>query len=142
MADDAYLVLIPDARPRLGAPLAAVGRLECLDTPAVRAWLQAHDTTSDSRHVRILPPEAEASIPGQAERLPLPLTSEETETVRQACATDAIAAVETRLRDFRHTAEDRDRLVHQALATGLPVHRIAELTGLDPQMVGEIAERS
>lgn len=139
VADDAFILFLPGMRAHVGAPLAAVGSLDCLETPAVQGWLHAHDTTLKSDQVRILPPEASAAIPEEAEYLPVPLSTEETEAVRRACATDVTAGIEAQLLDFRHTAEDRDRLVRQALATGLPPHRIAELTGLDPQVVGELA---
>ncbi|WP_455362629.1 DUF6003 family protein [Streptomyces sp. SYSU K21746] len=138
MADDAFLFIADDTRPQLGAPLSAVGELECLETTAVRGWLQAHEVTPASAGVRILPPEAGAAIPDDAERLPLPLSEEETEIVRRSCVPPATAEIESELLDFRHTAEDRTGLVTRALAHGVPAHRIVELTGLDPEVVGEI----
>lgn len=77
MTDDAYLFLLDDASARLGVTPAAVGGLACMDTPAVRAWLDAQGTTATSPHLRLLPPEETAAVPEGAERLPVPLSDEE-----------------------------------------------------------------
>ncbi|MFH8370217.1 DUF6003 family protein [Streptomyces sp. NPDC018031] len=135
MADDACLIIIPDSQPAVGAPVPAVGPLECLTTPAVRAWLQAHGVSASSHRVRILPPEAGAAIPEQAERLPVPLSAAEGETVRLACLPQARAAVEGELRNLGRLAEGAEDLVVRALAHGVPAHRVVELTGLDPAAV-------
>ncbi|MFE1075359.1 DUF6003 family protein [Streptomyces sp. NPDC058737] len=139
MAETAYLFVLPDPQTRLGAPAVAVGELECMETPAVLAWLHAHDVTAGSDLLRVLPQEADGSIPEAAERLPIPLSAEEADRVRGACAPRSTAEVEAELRAFRHTNDDRERMVSQALARGVPAHRIAQLTGLDPAEVAQIA---
>ncbi|MFF3322326.1 DUF6003 family protein [Streptomyces sp. NPDC002889] len=138
MADDAYLFLLPDRHPRLGAALAAVGALECSEAPAVHGWLQAHDVSASSEHVRILPAEAEAFIPEGAERLPVPLSEEEALRVQQECAPQSITDMETELLEFRDTTQDWEALVHRALTAGIPAPRIAQLTGLAPQDIGHL----
>ncbi|MEU1015133.1 DUF6003 family protein [Streptomyces sp. NPDC005900] len=138
MADDAYLFLLPDRHPRLGAALAAVGPLECSETPAVHGWLQAHEVSASSEAVRILPAEAQALIPEEAERLPVPLSEEETLKVQQECAPPAVTELEGELLEFRETTQDWEALVHRALTAGIPAQRIAQLTGLDPQEIGRL----
>ncbi|WP_411075675.1 DUF6003 family protein [Streptomyces sp. cmx-4-7] len=134
MTDDAYLFLV-DALPGpgwQGTPVSLVGELECLQTPAVRAWLDAHETDATSAALRIAPPEQTGMIPEEAERLPVPLDGEELERVRRAGATDPVALVEEELLTYRDTEEGRDALLRKALAAGVPVHRIVELSGVDP----------
>ncbi|MEU3375173.1 DUF6003 family protein [Streptomyces sp. NPDC006711] len=138
MADDAYLFLLPDLRPRLGAALAAVGPLECVETPAVHGWLQAHDVSASSEQVRILPADAEVFIPEDAERLPVPLSEEETLRVQRECAPQSVTDVESELLEFRETTQDWEALVHRALTAGVSAPRIAQLTGLDPQDIGRL----
>jgi hypothetical protein len=138
MADDAYLFLLPDRHPRLGAALAAVGVLECAETPAVHGWLQAHGVSASSEQVRILPAEAEAFIPEEAERLPVPLGEEEALRVQQECAPQSVTDVESELLEFRETTQDWEALVHRALTAGVPAPRIVQLTGLDPQDIGRL----
>lgn len=138
MADDAYLFLLPDRHPLLGTALAAVGALECAETPAVHGWLQAHDVSPSSELVRILPAEAEAFIPEDAERLPIPLSAEEALRVQQECAPQSVTDMEGELLEFRETTQDWEALVHRALAAGIPGPRIARLTGLDPQAIGRL----
>ncbi|MFB7447632.1 DUF6003 family protein [Streptomyces sp. NPDC056194] len=86
MADDAFLFLLPERHPRLGAALAAVGDLECSETPAVHRRLQAHGVSASSEEVRILPFDAAEFIPEGAEQLPIPLHPDETARAEQACA--------------------------------------------------------
>ncbi|MEU3742093.1 MULTISPECIES: DUF6003 family protein [unclassified Streptomyces] len=138
MANDAYLFLLTDRHPRLGTALAAVGALECAQTPAVHGWLQAHDVSASSELVRILPAEAESLIPEDAERLPVPLSEEEALRVQQECAPQSVTDMEGELLDFRETTQDWEALVHRALAAGIPAPRIARLTGLDPQDIGRL----
>ncbi|MEU1072842.1 MULTISPECIES: DUF6003 family protein [unclassified Streptomyces] len=138
MADDAYLFLLPERHPRLGAALAAVGELECSQTPAVHGWLQAHGVSASSEHVRILPAGSEAFIPEEAERLPVPLSEEETVRVQQECAPQSVTELETELLEFRETTEDWEALVHRALTAGVPASRIAQLTGLDPRDIAHL----
>jgi hypothetical protein len=138
MADDAYLFLLPDRHPRLGAALAAVGALECAETPAVLGWLQAHGVPASAEQVRILPAEAEALIPDGAERLPVPLSEEEALRVQQECAPQSVTDMESELLGFRETTQDWEALVHRALTAGIPAPRIAQLTGLDPQDIGRL----
>ncbi|MGA5168887.1 MULTISPECIES: DUF6003 family protein [Streptomyces] len=137
MTDDAYLFLATDPAAPLGVPLPVVGGLECLETSAVRAWLDAQGASAGSREVRVLPPEETGFIPEGAERLPVPLTEEELERVRRAGAPDAVARIEAELLDYRDRAEGRDELLRKALAAGVPRHRVVELTGLDPATVAE-----
>ncbi|MFI6416917.1 DUF6003 family protein [Streptomyces sp. NPDC050842] len=138
MADDAYCFCSPDRHSRLGAALAAVGALECAETPAVHGWLQAHGVSAASEHVRILPAEAEAFIPRDAERLPVALSEEETLRVQQECAPQSVTDMEGELLEFRETPQDWQALVHRALTAGIPAPRIAHLTGLDPQVIGRL----
>ncbi|MER7956499.1 DUF6003 family protein [Streptomyces sp. NPDC096030] len=138
MADDAYLFLLPERHPRLGTALAAVGDLECSGTPAVHGWLQAHGVSASSEEVRILPFDAEAFIPEDAERLPIPLSEDEAVRVAQACAPQSVTDMETELLQFRETTQDWQGLVHRALTAGIPAPRIARLTGLDPQEIGRL----
>ncbi|MGW1950522.1 DUF6003 family protein [Streptomyces sp. NPDC001940] len=139
MADDAYLFLLSDRHPRLGAALAAVGLLECAETPAVHGWLQAHDVSATSEQVRVLPSEAQTLIPPDVERLLVPLSEEETLRVQQECAPQSITDVEAELLEFRDVTQDWQALVHRALTAGIPASRIAQLTGLDPQEVGRLS---
>ncbi|MFJ6850343.1 DUF6003 family protein [Streptomyces sp. NPDC091271] len=138
MSDDAYLFLLPDRHPRRGAALAAVGFLECADTPAVLGWLQAHGVSALSEQVRILPAEAQGFIPDNAERLPVPLSEDEALRVQQECAPQTVTDMESELLDFRETTQDWEALVHRALTAGVPAPRIAQLTGLDPQDIGRL----
>ncbi|MET9503728.1 DUF6003 family protein [Streptomyces sp. NPDC006259] len=133
MADDALLFVLPERAPRLGAALAAVGALECAETPAVQGWLHAHGVPASSECVRIVPSGAEVLIPEDAERLPVPLSEEETVRVEHACAPRSVTDMESELLGFRDTTQDWRSLVHQALTSGIPAPRIAQLTGLDPQ---------
>src|SRR5690242_10706319 len=94
MTDDAYLFLLGDASAQLGVSPAAVGDLACMDTPAVRAWLDAQGSTATSPHLRLLPPEETAAIPEGAERLPVPLNDEELGRVRHAMSAQPLAQVE------------------------------------------------
>ncbi|MFJ8659718.1 DUF6003 family protein [Streptomyces sp. NPDC093795] len=139
IADDALLFLLPERHPRLGAALAAVGVLECAGTPAVHRWLQAHGVSASSEQVRILPAEAEAFIPEDAERLPVPLSGSETLRVQQECAPQAVTDMESELLGFRETTQDWKALVHRALTAGIPAPRIAQLTGIDPHAIGRLA---
>lgn len=120
MADDAYLFLLPDRHPRLGAALAAVGSLECAETPAVHGWLQAHGVSGSSEQVRILPAASEAFIPEDAERLPVPLSEEEALRVQQECAPQSVTDMETELLEFRDMTQDWEALVHRALTRAFP----------------------
>ncbi|MFF7445709.1 MULTISPECIES: DUF6003 family protein [unclassified Streptomyces] len=140
MADDALLFVLPERHPRLGAPLAAVGDLECAETPAVLGWLGAHGVPVSSECVRIVPAGAEVLIPEDAERLPVPLTEEETVRVEHACAPTSVTDMESELLNFRDTTQDWQSLVHRALTSGIPAARIAQLTGLDPQDILKAAE--
>ncbi|MFD8207055.1 DUF6003 family protein [Streptomyces sp. NPDC059695] len=138
MADDAFLFLLPERHPRLGAALAAVGDLECSETPAVHGWLQAHGVSASSEEVRIVPFDAAEFIPESAEQLPIPLSPDETVRVEQACAPRSVTDMETELLQFRETTQDWEGLVHRALTAGIPAPRIARLTGLDPQEIGRL----
>src|SRR6478609_5084382 len=134
MTDDAYLFLADDpAGPGWqGTPVSLAGELECLQTPAVQAWLDAYGTDAASPALRVAPPEQTSMIPDGAERLPVPLTGEELDRVRRAGATDPVAAVEKELLSYRDSEEGLDALLHKALAAGVPAHRIVELSGVDP----------
>ncbi|MEU5399135.1 DUF6003 family protein [Streptomyces sp. NPDC005963] len=138
MADEAQLFLLPERRARLGAALGAVGALECLDTPAVRAWLDAHEMSASSERVRIVPAGSEVLIPEDADRLPVPLGDEEVERVQRECAPQSITDVEDELLAFRDTAQDWEALVLRALTAGVPAARIVALTGLDAQEVARV----
>nr|WSZ17538.1 DUF6003 family protein [Streptomyces canus] len=140
MTDDAYLFLLDDASARLGVTPAAVGDLACMDTPAVRAWLDAQGTTATSPHLRLLPPEETAAVPEGAERLPVPLSDEELIRLRHHMAPESLAGVEEELLAYRDCADGRDGLIGRALAAGLPPHRVVELTGVDPATVSAAAE--
>ncbi|QIJ65820.1 DUF6003 family protein [Streptomyces sp. JB150] len=135
MTDDAYLFLVDDPSTPLGAAVAAVGDLACLETPAVRAWLDAHEVTAASATVRLLPPEETGAIPDGAEKLPVPLSEDELNRLRLALAPDALARVEEELLAYRDCAGERDALLARAAAAGVPPHRIVELTGEDPRTV-------
>jgi len=135
MTDDAYLFLLDDGSARLGVPPAAVGELACMETPAVRAWLDAQGTTATSPQLRLLPPEETAAVPEEAERLPVPLSDEELSRVRHQLAPESLAGVEEELLAYRDCADGRDGLIGRALAAGVPPHRIVELTGVDPATV-------
>ncbi|MFG2715061.1 DUF6003 family protein [Streptomyces goshikiensis] len=132
MTDDAYLFLATTAADWQGTPLAVVGELECLDTPAVRAWFAAQNVSPESPSIRVVPPEQSGLIPEGAERLPIPLGAEELERVRRAPATHSVASVEEDLLAFRDSEENRDALLRRALAAGVPAHRVVELSGVDP----------
>ncbi|MET7610798.1 DUF6003 family protein [Streptomyces seoulensis] len=138
MADEAYLFLLPDRHPSLGAAMAAVAPLECDQTPAVRGWICAHDVAPASEQLRILPAGSEILIPEEAERLPIPLTAEEEVRVQQECAPQSVTDMERELLDFRDATQGWETLVHRALTAGVPAPRIARLTGLDPQEIGRL----
>ncbi|MBJ7903935.1 DUF6003 family protein [Streptomyces sp. NPDC003656] len=138
MADEAFLFLLPDRHPSLGAAMAAVAPLECDQTPAVRGWISAHDVPPSSEQLRILPAGSEILIPEGAERLPIPLTEEEEVRVQQECAPRSVTDMERELLDFRDTAQGWESLVHRALTAGVPAPRIARLTGLDPREIGRM----
>jgi hypothetical protein len=135
MTDDAYLFLLDDASSPLGVAPAAVGDLACMETPAVRAWLDAHASTPTSPHLRLLPPEETAALPDGAGRLPVPLTDEELSRVRHGMAPEPLARLEEELLAYRDCADGRDGMIGRALAAGVPPHRIVELTGVDPATV-------
>ncbi|MGW4054653.1 DUF6003 family protein [Streptomyces sp. NPDC004779] len=135
MTDDAYLFLVGDPATPLGASVAVVKDLGCLEMPAVRAWLDAHGVTAASPGVRLLPPEETGAIPDDAEKLPVPLTDEELSRLRHALMPGALARVEDELLAYRDCAGERDALLARAAAVGVPPHRIVELTGEDPGTV-------
>ncbi|MFC8434580.1 DUF6003 family protein [Streptomyces sp. NPDC057253] len=135
MTDDAYLFLLDDPSVPLGVSPAAVGELACMETPAVRAWLDAQGSTPTSPRLRLLPPEENGAVPEGAERLPVPLSDEELRRVRHLTAPESLARVEEELLAYRDTADGRDDLIGRALAAGVPPHRIVELTGVDPATV-------
>ncbi|MER7108370.1 DUF6003 family protein [Streptomyces sp. NPDC000229] len=139
MTDDAYLFLADGSATLLGTPVAAVGELTCLETPAVRAWLDAHGVTAASAALRLLPPEETGSIPDGVEKLPVPLSEEELIRLRHALAPGALAGVEEELLAYRDCTGERDALLSRAVAAGVPPHRIAELTGEDPEIVASVA---
>jgi hypothetical protein len=140
MTDDAYLFLLDDASAPLGLPPAAVGELACMETPAVRAWLDAHEASPTSPQLRLLPPEETAAIPQGVERLPVPLSDEELSRVRHQRAPESLARLEDELLAYRESANGRDDLITRALAAGVPPHRIVELTGVDPATVSTAAD--
>lgn len=140
MTDDAYLFLLDDTSVPLGVAPAAVGELACMETPAVRAWLDAQRTTPTSPRLRLLPPEENAAVPEGAERLPVPLSDEELSRVRHLAAPGSQPDVEEELLAYRDCADGRDDLIGRALAAGVPPHRIVELTGVDPATVTAAAE--
>ncbi|GAA4330489.1 hypothetical protein GCM10023086_60170 [Streptomyces venetus] len=135
MTDDAYLFLLDDASVPLGVVPAAVGDLACMETPAVRAWLDAQGSTPGSPNLRLLPPEERAAVPEGAERLPVPLSDEELNRVRHLMAPESLARIEEELLTYRDISDGRDGLIGRALAAGVPPHRIVELTGEDPATV-------
>jgi hypothetical protein len=135
MTDDAYLVLVNSAGSTLGVPPATVGDLACMDTPAVRAWLDAFSIPATSPRLRLVPPEATSAIPEDAERLPVPLGEEELSRVRHHVAPQDVARLEDELLAYRSCTDGRDALLTRALAAGVPAHRIAELTGEDLAIV-------
>ncbi|MER5197512.1 DUF6003 family protein [Streptomyces sp. NPDC002755] len=135
MTDEAYLFLLDDASVALGVAPAAVGDLACMETTAVRAWLDAQGSTATSPGLRLVPPEERAAVPEGAERLPVPLSEEELNRVRHHLAPAAHAGVEEELLAYRDCTDGRDDLIGRALAVGVPPHRIVELTGVDPATV-------
>ncbi|MFG2668903.1 DUF6003 family protein [Streptomyces sp. NPDC048387] len=140
MTDDAYLFLVDDPEPPLGAPVTAVGDLACLETPAVRAWFDAHGVTAASPGVRLLPPEETGAVPAGAQKLPVPLSDEELNQLRHALTPPgALARVEEELLAYRDCAGERDALLARATAAGVPQHRIVELTGEDARTVASAA---
>ncbi|MEU0334414.1 DUF6003 family protein [Streptomyces sp. NPDC006193] len=141
MTDDAYLFLVDDPAETLGVPPAAAGELSCMETPAVRAWLDAQGVSATSPRLRVVPPEETGAIPEEAERLPVPLGEEELSRLRHQTAPEPLAAVETELLAYRDCAHGRDELLARALAAGVAPHRIAELTGEDPAVVRAAATR-
>ncbi|MEU3450779.1 DUF6003 family protein [Streptomyces thermolilacinus] len=139
MTDDAYLFLTDDTATPLGVPPTSLGDLAFLETPAVRAWLDAHGVTVTSPRLRLVPPEETAAIAQDAERLPVPLSDEELSRLRHHGAPESRARVEERLLAYRECAGGRDALLGQALAAGVPLERIVELTGEDPETVAAAA---
>ena len=129
MTDDAYLFLLDDASAQLGVAPAAVGDLACMETPAVRAWLDAQGSTPTER------PSWVTAIPQGAERLPVPLSEEELVRLRHHLVPEPLARVEEELLAYRDCADGRDGLIGRALAAGVAPHRIVELTGVDPAAV-------
>ncbi|MEU6310715.1 DUF6003 family protein [Streptomyces sp. NPDC047014] len=141
MVEDAYLFLAGNASRWPGTPLALVGELECLGIPAVLGWFGAQGVDAADPSVRVVPPEQAGLIPQDAERLPVPLSPDELERVRHAGATDAVALVEEELLAFRDAEENRDDLMRRALAAGVPVQRIVELSGVDTDTLSDLAGR-
>ncbi|MEU1014025.1 DUF6003 family protein [Streptomyces sp. NPDC005890] len=141
MTDDAYLFLVDDPAEPLGVPPAVVGPLDCMETPAVRAWLDAHDVSATSSRLRVVPPEDTGLITAQSERLPVPLGAEELSRLRHRTAPEALAAVEDELLAYRDCAHGRDELLARALGAGLAPDRIAELTGEDIATIRAAAAR-
>ncbi|MFJ8546052.1 DUF6003 family protein [Streptomyces sp. NPDC093586] len=139
MTDDAYLVLLNDPAPTLGTPPTALGDLACMQTPAVRAWLDAQGVTASSPALRLLPPEETQAIPEDAERLPVPLGEEELSRLRHRTAPENVARLEQELLAYRSCTDGREALLTRALAAGVPAHRVAELTGEDLTAVKAVA---
>ncbi|MGW7253792.1 DUF6003 family protein [Streptomyces sp. NPDC054834] len=139
MTDDAYLFLLTETAVPLGVPPAAVGKPACMETPAVRAWLDAHGVTATSPKLRVVPPEDTVAIPEDAERLPVPLGDEELSRLRQHTGPETAARVEQDLLAYRDCTDGRDALLGRALAAGVPLNRIVELTGEDPAAVAAAA---
>ncbi|WP_189948889.1 DUF6003 family protein [Streptomyces roseolus] len=139
MTDDAHLFLVDDPAVPLGVSVTAAGDLACLETPAVRAWLDAHGVTAASPNARLLPPEEAGAIPDGAEKLPVPLDDDELNRLRHALVPGALARVEEELVAYRDCAGERDALLARAAAAGVPPHRIVELTGEDPRTVASVA---
>lgn len=131
MTDDAYLFLVDSTAVTLGVQPTGVGGLACMDTPAVRAWLDAQGVAATSPLLRILPPEDTAAVPEGAERLPVPLSDEELARVRGQEAAPAAAGVEQELLAYRSLTDGREDLIKRALAAGVPAHRVAQLSGED-----------
>jgi hypothetical protein len=131
MTDDAYLVLLDGTATTLGVPPAAIGDLACMETPAVRAWLDAQGVGASSAGLRLVPPEDTAAVPEDAERLPVPLSEEELSRVRHQAAPESVARLEEELLAYRTCADGREALLARALAAGVPAHRVAQLTGED-----------
>ncbi|MEU6770677.1 DUF6003 family protein [Streptomyces sp. NPDC046759] len=141
MTDDAYLFLVDEATETPGVPPSAVGSLACMETPAVRAWLDAHHASETSPRLRLVAPEDTGAIPAKAERLPVPLADEELSRLRHRTAPEALTAIEAELLAYRDCAHDREGLLARALAAGLPPDRVAELTGEDMAAVRAAARR-
>jgi hypothetical protein len=139
MTDDAYLALLTGPGATLGVPPAAVGELAFMDTPAVRAWLDAQGVTPTSPELRLLPPEQTAALPEGAERLPVPLGDEELSRLRHETAPQDVARLEEELLAYRDCADGREALLARAVAAGVPPYRIAELTGEDLAAVEAVA---
>ncbi|MGV9288305.1 DUF6003 family protein [Streptomyces sp. NPDC003719] len=139
MTDDAYLVLLNGPTQALGTPPTALGDLACMQTPAVRAWLDAQGVTATSPALRLLPPEETQSIPEGAERLPVPLGEEELSLLRHHAAPESVARLEEELLAYRSQTDGREALLTRALAAGVPAHRIAELTGEELAAVKAVA---
>lgn len=139
MTDDAYLFLLDDPATPLGVPPASVGELACMETPAVRAWLDAQGVAATSPRLRLVAPEETAAIPERAERLPVPLGDEELSRLRRHGAPGALADVEEQLLAYRKCTDGRDALLSRAIAVGVPLERIVELTGEDPATVAAAA---
>ncbi|MFF6806431.1 DUF6003 family protein [Streptomyces sp. NPDC012616] len=139
MTDEAYLFLLDDASAALGVAPSTVGDLACMDTPAVQAWLDAQGAPATSPRLRLLPPEERGAVPEGAERLPVPLSDEELSRVRHGLAPASLAQVEEELLAYRDRADDLDALIGRALAAGVPPHRVAELTGVDPAAVTAVS---
>ncbi|QNP66557.1 DUF6003 family protein [Streptomyces genisteinicus] len=131
MTDDAYLFLVDSTEVTLGVQPTGVGGLACMDTPAVRAWLDAQGVDATSPLLRILPPEETAAVPEGAERLPVPLAEEELGRVRGQSALLAATDVEKELLAYRSLTDGREGLLQRALSAGVPAHRVAELSGED-----------
>ncbi|MFG2679716.1 DUF6003 family protein [Streptomyces sp. NPDC048392] len=141
MTDDAYLVLLDGTDSTLGVPPAAVADLACMETPAVRAWLDAQGVTASSPGLRLLPPEDTSAVPEEAERLPVPLSHTELSRVRHHAAPEDVARLEEELQAYRSRVDGRAALLVRALAAGVPAHRVAELTGEELTAVEAIAHR-
>jgi hypothetical protein len=139
MTHDAYLVLLDETDAPLGVSPAAVGEPACMETPAVRAWLDAQGVTTASPALRLVPPEETAAVPEEAQRLPVPLGDEELSRVRHRAAPCDVARVEEELLAHRSRTRGRDALLKRALAAGIPARRVAELTGEDLAAVEEAA---
>ncbi|MEU7568993.1 DUF6003 family protein [Streptomyces fradiae] len=140
MTDDAYLFLTDDtAATTLGVPPSTAGDPAFLETPAVRAWLDAHGVSATSPRLRLVPPEETAAIPEDAERLPVPLSEEELNRLRLQEAPEPHARLEEELLAYRECSDGRDALLGRAVAAGVPVERIVELTGEDPAVVAAVA---
>ncbi|MBM9617951.1 DUF6003 family protein [Streptomyces zhihengii] len=131
MTDDAYLFLVDSTAVTLGVQPTGVGDLACMDTPAVRAWLDAQGVDATSPLLRILPPEDTAAVPEDAERLPVPLSEEELARVRGQEAMPAATEIEKELLAYRSLTDGREDLIKRALSAGVPAHRVSQLSGED-----------